>query len=113
MYRGEIWWATLPPPIGSSPGGRRPVLILQADRFNRSRINTLVIVVITTNLKLATSLGNVLLPTEDSGLDRDSVINVSQIATVDRSQLTDYVGTIPEKVLARVEEGVKLVLDFV
>lgn len=113
MQRGEIWWATLPPPIGSSPGGRRPVLILQSDRFNYSRINTIVIVVITSNLNLAKSLGNVLLPTESSGLSRDSVINVSQIATVDRSQLTDYVGTVPEGLLERVEDGVKLVLGFV
>jgi mRNA interferase MazF len=112
MQRSEIWWATLPPPVGSSPGGRRPVLILQSDRFNRSRISTIVIATITSNLNLASSPGNVLLPAASSGLYRDSVINVSQIATVDRSQLTEYVGTIPEEMMERVEEGVKLVLGL-
>ena len=95
------------------PGGRRPVLILQSDLFNFSRINTVVIVTITSNLDLANSLANVLLPATSSALSRDSVINVSQIATVDMLQLTDYVGTVPEKIMGRVEKGVKLVLGFV
>ena len=112
MQRGEIWWANLPEPVGSSPGGRRPVLVLQSDLFNRSRINTIVVVIITSNINLATSLGNVLLPMASSSLYRDSVINVSQVATIDRFQLTEYVGAIPAKLLEQVEVGVKLVLGL-
>ena len=112
MQRGDIWWASLPDPVGSSPGFRRPVIIIQADRFTASRLNTVVVVVITSNLSLAKAPGNVLLPQRATGLVRDSVANVSQIITVDKAMLTEQVGILPTKLMARVEEGVKLVLGF-
>ena len=84
MQRGEIWWASLPEPVGSEPGYRRPVLIVQSDDFNRSRISTIIAVVITSNTRLAQAPGNVLLTKKLSGLLRDSVANISQIITVDK-----------------------------
>ncbi|MEP7337240.1 MAG: type II toxin-antitoxin system PemK/MazF family toxin [Acidobacteriota bacterium] len=113
MQRGEIWWATLPPPIGSQPGGRRPVLILQSDFFNRSRINTIVIAAITSNLSHANEPGNVFLPMTDTKLPRDSVLNISQMTAVNRWFLTEYIGTLPEGLMMKVEEGVKQLLDLV
>ncbi len=112
MNRGEIWWATLPSPTGSGPGGRRPVLIIQADRFNASKINTVVVVIITSNLKLADLPGNVLLTPQVSGLAKDSVVNVSQVATVDKFLLTEYVQVLSSKSLKKIENGLKLVLDL-
>ncbi len=112
MIRGEIWWASLPPPAGSGPGGRRPVIVVQSDRFNLSKINTVVVAILTSNLKLADAPGNVLLTQMASGLERDSVVNVSQIYTIDRSLLTDYVKTISPKNFGKVESGIKLVLGF-
>ena len=94
MKRGDIWWATLPAPVGSGPGGRRPVVIVQADHMTRSRIHTVVVVIITSNLSLARYAGNVLLPDYLSGLNRDSVANVSQVLTVDEMLLTDFVATL-------------------
>jgi mRNA interferase MazF len=87
ILRGEVWWADLPEPRGSEPGYRRPVLVVQADSFNRSRIHTVIIAVLTTNIELAEAPGNVLLPAGSSGLSRDSVVNVSQILTLDRGFL--------------------------
>lgn len=112
MQRGEIWWATLPPPIGSQPGGR-PVLILQSDFFNRSRINTIVIAAITSNLSHANEPGNVFLPMTDTKLSRDSVLNISQMTAVNRWFLTEYIGTLPEGLMRKVEMGVKQLLDLV
>jgi len=80
MYRGEIWWANLSEPVGSEPGYRRPVLIIQDDTFNQSRINTVIVAVITSNVQLAEAPGNVSLPSQASGLPKDSVVNVSQIS---------------------------------
>ena len=113
MQRGEIWWATLPPPIGSQPGGRRPVLILQSDFFNRSRINTVVVAAITSNLRHANEPGNVFLPMTGIGLSRDSVVNISQMTAVNKWFLTEYIGTLPEGLMMKVEEGVKQLLDLV
>lgn len=110
MERGSVWWASLPDPVGSMPGYRRPVLIVQADAFNRSRIQTILAVVLTSNLKLATAPGNVLLPARATGLQKDSVANVSQIITVDKSLLTEEVGQLSHKDMARVEAGLRLVL---
>ena len=112
MRRGEIWWADLPEPRGSEPGYRRPVLIIQADSFNRSRIQTVIIAVITTNLELAEAPGNVVLPTRISKLPRESVVNVSQLLTLDRSFLTDQASKLPAGVLEDVEAGVRLVLGL-
>ncbi len=110
MERGEVWWAGLPPPEGSGPGHRRPVLIVQSDAFNRSRIATVVVAVITSNLRLQEAPGNVLLPCGRSGLSKDSVANVSQLLTLDRRFLTERVGRVPVGTRKRVEEGLRLVL---
>lgn len=111
MQRGDIWWANLPEPTGSASGYRRPVLVIQADAFTRSRIATVIIVAITSNLRLATAPGNVFLPATESGLPKDSVINVSQIITLDKSMLDEYVDRIPATTLTQVEKGIRLVLD--
>ncbi len=110
MRRGEIWWAELPEPVASEPGYRRPVLIIQSDAFNRSRIQTVVAVVLTTNLRLAAAPGNVLVTADDTGLPKDSVVNVSQIITVDKSFLTERVRQLDDRVMLLVEDGVRTVL---
>jgi len=110
IRRGEIWWATLPDPVKSEPGYRRPVLVIQSDDFNRSRIATVVAVVITSNIKLTQAPGNVFLPQKLTGLPKDSVANVSQIVTIDKSFLAERVGILPLAVLDQVEKGLRLVL---
>lgn len=112
MKRGEIWWASLASPVGSGPGFRRPVLVIQADSFNNSSIATVIAAVITSNLALAEAPGNLRLARSDSGLPRASVVNVSQIVTIDKSALTARVMALPATVLAAVDEGVKLVLGL-
>ncbi len=102
VYRGEIWWAELPEPIGSEPGFRRPVLIVQADTFNASRIRTVVAVTLTTNLVLAEAPGNVLLP-EGSGLPHASVVNVSQVITLDKAFLRERVGVLADALQVEVD----------
>ena len=113
IRRGELWWASLPEPIGSEPGYRRPVLVLQADSFNASRIATAIAVVVTSNLALQRAPGNVLIPRNLSGLPKDSVANVSQLVTVDKSFLTERIGQLPVVLLQEVEKGLKLVLDLI
>lgn len=110
MYRGEIWWANLPDPVGSEPGYRRPVLVIQNDVFTQSRINTVIVVIITSNTQLAEAPGNVLLPHEVSGLSKDSVVNVSQIFTVDKAFLTERVSSLPGYLHEEVDEGLRMVL---
>lgn len=110
MYRGEIWWASLPEPVGSEPGYRRPVLIVQNDTFNQSRIQTIIVIVITSNLVLAQAPGNVLLPRNATGLPRESVANVSQVITVDKSVLSERVRSLGHDLLEQVDEGLRLVL---
>ena len=110
MHRGEIWWASLPRPVGSGPGYRRPVLVIQANEFNASRIQTVVAAAITSNLKLAAAPGNVLCARRDTGLSHNSVINVSQIVTLDKSLLTGRVGALSSRLLRQVEDGLRLVL---
>ena len=112
MTRGEIWWADLPDPRGSEPGFRRPVLVIQANSFNQSEIRTVIVAVLTGNLRLAEAPGNVLLPAKVSGLPRDSVVNVSQLLTLDRSFLTEEVGKLPSRTLAEIDAGLKLVLQL-
>jgi mRNA interferase MazF len=109
IQRGEIWWADLPEPRGSEPGYRRPVLVIQADPYNRSYIQTVIVAVITTNLDLAEAPGNVLLAARSSGLPRDSVVNVSQVLTLDRSYLTENVGALPPRLQAAVDAGLRSV----
>ncbi|MBW4691672.1 MAG: type II toxin-antitoxin system PemK/MazF family toxin [Lyngbya sp. HA4199-MV5] len=110
MHRGEIWWANLPDPVGSEPGYRRPVLVIQDDTFTQSRIRTIVVVIITSNLQLAEAPGNVLLPRGISSLSRDSVANVSQIFTVDKTFLIERVGSLPDYLQEEVDEGLRTVL---
>ena len=111
IQRGEIWWADLEDPRGSAPGFRRPVVVVQSDAFNRSRIGTVVVVVITSNLRLLDAPGNVLLTSRSAGLPRDSVANVSQIVTVDREVLTEKVHQLDATVMTAIARGVRLVLD--
>lgn len=112
MRRGEIWWADLAEPVGSEPGYRRPVLIVQADEFNRSRIGTVVAVALTSNSRLGAAPGNVTLSRRESRLARESVANVSQIVTLDRTLLTERVHRVADHLLRRVDEGLRLVLGL-
>lgn len=110
MQRGEIWWATLGAPKGSEPGYRRPVLVVQSDAFNRSRIATVVVAAITSNTSLAAAPGNVLLKRRASGLPKPSVVNVSQVLTLDRAMLTQPVKSLPKQEMTAVDNGLRLVL---
>ncbi len=110
MKRGDVWWAQLPKPRGSEPGFRRPVLVVQADSFNASRIDTVVVAAITSNLRLADAPGNVRLTRRQSKLPRESVVNVSQLMTLDRRFLAERVGKLPRDSLAAVDSGLRLVL---
>lgn len=112
MERGELWWARLPTPVGSEPGYRRPVLIVQANSFNRSSIHTVLVVAITSNVKLGRAPGNVLLSKKASGLPETSVANVSQLLTVDKSMLHTRLGALPTELLQKVEAGLRLVLQL-
>ncbi len=110
MERGAIWWASLPEPTGSTPGYRRPVLIIQTDEFNRSRINTIITIILTSNLRLADAPGNILLAARRTGLPKDAVANVSQIYTIDKSFLTEKIATISPDLMAQIDEGLRLVM---
>jgi mRNA interferase MazF len=112
ISRGEIWWASLPEPVGSEPGYRRPILVVQSDDFNRSRIDTIIAVGISSNLRLTQAPGNVLLPRRATGLAKDSVANVSQVITADKGFLTEYVGGLPPYLLEQVETGLRLVMSL-
>ena len=112
IKRGEIWWAELPEPIGSGPGYRRPLLIIQSNDFNKSKINTIIVAVITSNIRLSAAPGNILLSTQKSNLPKESVINVSQLITIDKSFLTEKVNTLSSSIMANVDEGVRLVLQL-
>jgi mRNA interferase MazF len=110
MRRGEIWWASLGESHGSGPGFRRPVLIVQSNEFNESAIRTSICAAITTNMRLAAAPGNVRVTRRVSGLPHDSVINVSQLITLDKEMLTVNVGRLPAQSLRDVQAGIKLVL---
>ena len=110
MYRGEIWWANLPEPIGSEPGYNRPVLVIQDDTFTQSNINTVIVVIITSNLNLAAAPGNVLVPRSASGLPKDSVANVSQILTLDKKFLVERIGSLPDELQFNVDDGIRTIL---
>lgn len=112
IQRGEIWWAELPEPAGSGPGFRRPVVVIQSDDFNRSRIQTVIVVVLTSNLRLANAPGNVLLPKRKTALTKESVANISQVITIDKAFLAKRIGRIPPTYLNRIENGLRLVLSL-
>jgi mRNA interferase MazF len=111
VAQGEVWWADLPEPTGSGPGWRRPVVVVQGDPLNRSRLATTVCVPLTSNLEWAEAPGNVLLPARSTGLPRDSVANVSQVTSLDRDILTERAGKLPRRQLELVLLGIDLVLD--
>lgn len=110
MYRGEIWWANLPEPVSSEPGYYRSVLVIQDDTFTQSRISTIIVAVITSNTQLTEAPGNVLLPREVSGLPKDSVVNVSQILTLDKTFLVERIGSLPDSLQDEVDEGLRMIL---
>lgn len=110
MQRGDVWWADLEDPQGSAPGFRRPLLVVQSDAFNRSRIRTIVALVITSNLRLLDAPGNVLLRSRSAGLAKDSVVNVSQIVTIDRAAFTEHAGRLDTETMTAVARGMRLVL---
>jgi mRNA interferase MazF len=110
ISQGEIWWADLPRPVGSEPGFRRPVLVVQGDAFNRSRLNTAVCVVLTSNLRWSNVPGYVTLPARMTGLPRDSVALISQVVTVDLNQLLERVSVLPAPSLELVLAGLDIML---
>ena len=110
IAQGEVWWANLADPNGSAPSFRRPVVVVQGDSFNRSRIATVVCVALTSNLKLADAPGNVTLPPRTTGLDRESVANVSQIVTLDKAALEERTGKLTPQKLGLILDGIDVVL---
>jgi mRNA interferase MazF len=110
MRRGEIWWASLGEPQGSGPGFRRPVLIVQSNEFNESAIRTSICAAMTSNMRLAEAPGNVRVTRRTSGLSQESVVNVSQLITLDKRMLTEKAGRLPAESLREVDAGIKLVL---
>jgi mRNA interferase MazF len=112
VERGQIWWADLGEPDGSEPGFHRPVLVVQDDAFNASRIRTVIVIALTSNMRLLDAPGNVLLPASATGLPRDSVANVSQILTLDRDYLHAFAGRLRGQLVRDVERGLRLVLSL-
>lgn len=112
VSQGEIWWANMRTPIGSEPGYIRPVVIIQSDSFNHSRLNTVIVAVLTSNLKRLSAPGNVALSKTQSTLPKDSVVNVSQIIALDKSQLLENVGKISDSKLRQIQNGLRLVFDL-
>jgi mRNA interferase MazF len=112
MIRGDIWWADFGIPFGSEPGFRRPVLLIQSDTFNKSQLNTIVVIPLTTNLRLENAPGNLLLEKNESGLSKDSVIVVSQIYAIDKHRLIERASMVNRSILGEVEYGIKMVLGI-
>lgn len=112
IERGDVWWADLGEPGGSEEGFRRPIVVVQAAAFNRSKLRTAIGVVLTSNLRLVDAPGNVLVPSKVSGLPRDSVANVSQVITVDRTYLSARAGRLKGAVLRDIDSGLRLALDL-
>lgn len=110
MARGGLWWADLGEPRGSGPALRRPVLVVQSDRYNASRLSTVVVCALTTNRRLAALPGNVSVPSGIGGLAEDSVVNVTQMAALDRTSFEERIGTLPDHLLDQVARGVRRVL---
>lgn len=107
IERGDVYWADLGPAAGSRPAKRRPVLVVSADTYNRSRLATVVVVVVTSNTALAAMPGNVFLPAEASGLVRDSVVNVTGVVTLDKADLAERVGRVPAALMDGVDRGLR------
>ncbi len=105
MLRGELWWVDLGLPRGSAPALRRPVLVVSADQYNRSKLRTVTVAVLTGNARLAALPGNVAVPADIADLEADSVVNVTQIATVNRGALEERIGALPDWLMAQVDAG--------
>ena len=112
VRQGEVFWVDLGPPRGSAPSGRRPVVVVQSDRFNKSRIQTTVVAAVTSNVRLAQAPGNVALRRGEAGLARPSVVNVSQVRTIDRTDLGARIGALPRERLQEVRSGLALLLEI-
>ena len=112
ITRGSIYWADLGGPIGSRPAKRRPVLVISATTYNRSRLATILAAVITSNTALATMPGNVFLPAPATGLPRDSVLNVTALVTLNKTDLIDHIGEVPPALLNEIDRGLRRVLDL-
>jgi mRNA interferase MazF len=110
--RGDLWWADLGPAAGSRPAKRRPVLVIQSDPYNDSRIATVIVAVVTSNTDLAAMPGNVFLPAAATGLPRDSVVNVTQLYTLNKTDLTDRAGLLLADLLKDVDAGLRQVLQL-
>lgn len=108
--QGDVWWAELPDAVGSGPGFRRPVVVIQGDPFNRSALRTVVVVPLTSNLGWAEAPGNVRLTARQTGLPRDSVANVTQVTAVDRSLLVENVGALPRAKVDLILAGIDTML---
>jgi mRNA interferase MazF len=112
IRRGSVWWANLGQPQGSKPAKRRPVLVIQANSFNASRLNTALVAVITSNTRLATMPGNVFLPANIAGLPKDSVVNVTALVTLDKTDLRAETGRLPAALMHQVDRGLRSVLSL-
>lgn len=112
VKRGELWWVDFGEPMGSAPGYRRPTAVVSSDRFNRSRIGTLIVAAVTSNLRLAGAPGNVLLDASGTGLSKESVVNVSQLLSVDRAALEQPAGRLNSQQMRAVDQGLRLVLSL-
>jgi mRNA interferase MazF len=110
IVRGEIWWTHLGAPTGSAPALLRPVIVISDDRYNNSRLRTVTVVVLTSTARLAAQPGNVAITPELSGLERDSVVNVTQVVTVDRRMLVDRVGQLPSWLMTQIDDGLRRAL---
>jgi len=112
VKRGEVWWADLGQPRGSAAALRRPVVIISADSYNRSELHTVTVAVLTSTVQLAALPGNVAVPAPTGGIQVDSVVNVTQIATIDRRTVEDRLGTLPDWLMAHVDAGVARALGL-
>ncbi|NOY73562.1 MAG: type II toxin-antitoxin system PemK/MazF family toxin [Gammaproteobacteria bacterium] len=112
MKRGDVWWAALDEPMGPEPGYRRPVVIVSSNEFNKSKIKTVLVTIITSNLRLADSPGNFSISKKESGLSKESVVNISQILTLDKSFLSKKLGKLPSNKIMVLNEGLRLVLSI-
>ena len=112
IRRGELWWADFEEPRGPAPGWRRPVLVVQADVYNLSRLRTIIVVALTTNTRLANAPGNVFVAAPTGGLSRDSVVNVTQLGTFDEEDLDQRIGTLPDHLMSEVDRGLVRVLGL-
>jgi mRNA interferase MazF len=111
INQGDVFWVELEEPVGSAPGYRHPHVVVQNNVFNRSKIDTVVVCVLTSNLKRAGAPGNVSLDPNETGLPKPSVVIVSQLFTVDRTQLDEYVGTLSKERVRQILDGIRLVLE--